>query len=322
MLETLDRIVRNLFLRNLHLKVIAALLTLALYIWVSVDREVERTRYAPLNLDPPAEMVLVNDPPDKVAITVRGKWSDLTQLESDQLDEISLQIEPSMGRTGRIPLTAELVDLPPGLRALDVQPNYVRYRLEAKENKRVPVRPKLEGDPADGYQLQDVTIRPRTIEISGPSSHLDEIENVSTEPVELSGRTQSFEKKVRPRIADPLVDYPDDRPLVVRVNLNAQKVRKTLSNLSVEAVNTTFPTTVEPGRVTLTVRGPKAVLDELARAQIRASLDLGEEQRKGPGTFEKEVKIRNLPSDVELVDVHPKYFRVHVHPKEASQRNE
>lgn len=322
MLETLDRIVRQVFVRNLHLKVIALLLTLALYLWVSVDREVERTRYAPLRLDVPSYMVLVNDPPNRVGVTVRGKWSDLAQLESSELDSIRLQVDPSMGRSGRISLTPDMVDLPPGLRAVDVNPNLVQFRLEEKQRKRVTVRPKVVGKPEDGYDVEDVTVSPKTIEISGPSNSLDKLTSVSTEAINLSGHTQSFSKTVRPRVKDPLVDYHLEAPLEIAVRLSAQEIERTIDDVKVipSHDNGTLRTSVTPTHVDVTVRGPKALVDKLEKEEILASVDVSDRADGKSATVLKEVEIHNVPTGVTIVSKQPKTFRVSMQPEESTQQ--
>lgn len=322
MLETLDRIVRQLFVRNLHLKVIALLLTLALYLWVSVDREVERTRYAPLHLEVPSYMVLVNDPPNRVGVTIRGKWSDLAQLDSSDLDSIRLRVDPSMGRSGRISLTPDMIDLPPGLRAIDIEPTQVQFRLEEKQRKRVPVRPKIVGKADSGYDVEKVTVNPTTIEISGPSNSLRDLAAVGTEPITLSGHTKSFAKQVRPRIEDPLVDYHLEVPLEVSVRLSARQIERTFDNVMVVPSHHdgTRVTSVTPTHVDVTVRGPKALVDKIDKDELLASVDLSAQAGGTSTTVLKEVEIHNVPPGVEIASKQPKTFRVSMQPEESEQQ--
>ncbi|MFP4599201.1 MAG: YbbR-like domain-containing protein [Persicimonas sp.] len=324
MLETIDRYVRQFLLRNLHLKVIAGLLTLALYLWVSVDREVERTRQAPVRIDVPSGMVITNEPPNRVSVTVRGKWSDLTRLESPQLDPIRVQIDPSLGQRGRISLSPEMVDLPPGLRAMHVEPNYIPFRLEQRHQKTVRVRPQITGDPGDGYEVDDIRVQPSSLEISGPQQALAEFDTVPTEPVDVTGRRESFTRRTRPRLDNPLVDYRLDEPLKVEVDIEAQQIQRTISGLDVEPVgiDTSVSTQVEPSKVDITIRGPKSLIDALAKDEILASLDLSSEDTDRPRVVEREVDIRNLPKGVEMIEKQPRYFRVRMNPQPAEQRGE
>jgi YbbR domain-containing protein len=322
MLETLDRIMRRIFLRNLHLKVIALLLTLALYLWVSVDREVERTRYAPLRMDIPAEMVLVNDPPDRIGVTIRGKWSDLARLESSDLDAIRVPIDPDMGSRGRIPLTPDMVELPPGLRAIGIEPNLVQFRLEKRESMTVPVRPKISGEPAEGYEVEDVSVRPSSIEVSGPAKSLEALSTITTSAIDLSGRTESFTQKVRPRIDDPLVEHNLDEPIEVSVQLDAQQVERVFQNLEVVPHQNqgSLVTSIEPSNVDVTVRGPKAVIDKLDKSDLLASIDLSAHSSGIDTTVLENVEIHNVPIGVEIIRKQPQTFRVRLHTQPDSRQ--
>ncbi|MFW5967794.1 MAG: YbbR-like domain-containing protein [Persicimonas sp.] len=317
MLERLDRFIRRIFLENLHLKVIAALLTLALYLWVSVDREVERTHQAPVEIEAPEGMVVTNSPPETVGVTVRGKWTDISRLESSQLDPMRVRIDSTMDRQGRIPLNPEMVDLPPGLRAVDVEPNSIRYQIEERHQTTVNIEPTIVGRPANGYTVEEVEVDPDTIEISGPRHSLDEINTVPTESIDVSGRSESFRREVRPRIEDALVEHELEEPIKVDVELEAEEVERTLSDLEVEPVgiDPALATSIEPGRVDVSVRGPKAVVDNLKTDDILASLDLSDTSVDSPHVVEREVEIHNLPDDVELVTTQPSVCRIRLDPE-------
>ncbi|MFW6058242.1 MAG: YbbR-like domain-containing protein, partial [Persicimonas sp.] len=251
MLEQLDRFIRRIFLENLHLKAIAALLTLALYLWVSVDREVERTHQAPVEIEAPEGMVVTNNPPESVGVTVPGKWSDITRLESARLDPMRVRIDSTMDRQGRIPLNPEMIDLPPGLRATDVEPNSIRYQLEERHQKTVRIEPNVVGEPANGYSVESVEVDPESIEINGPRRSLDEINMVPTDPIDVTGRSDSFRRETRPRIEDRLVDHELDDMVEVKVELEAEEAERTLSDLEVEVVgiDQSLATSIEPSRV-------------------------------------------------------------------------
>jgi YbbR domain-containing protein len=322
MLETLDRIVRRVFVRNLHLKVIALLLTLALYLWVSVDREVERTRYAPLRMDIPAETVLVNNPPERIGVTIRGKWSDLARLDPADIDAIRVSVDAQMGNKGQIPLTPDMVELPPGLRALGIEPNLVQFQLEKKTTRTVPIRPKITGEPAQGYEVEDVSVRPSSLEVSGPARSLENLTAVGTESIDLSGRTSSFSKKVRPRLNDSLVEHNLGEAVVVSIQLDAQQVERIVQDLKVvpHQHQGALVTSIEPQSVDVTLRGPKSVVDKLEKTDLLASVDLSGHPKGVNTTLLETVEIHNVPSGVEIVRTQPQTFRVRLHAQKSGQQ--
>ncbi|MFU8804522.1 MAG: hypothetical protein ACNA8W_11980, partial [Bradymonadaceae bacterium] len=77
----LRSIARRVFVHNFYLKFIAAVLTLALYIWVSEDRETVVAGFAPVRIVVPEDLILVSEPPDRIKVTIRGRWSDITRFD-------------------------------------------------------------------------------------------------------------------------------------------------------------------------------------------------------------------------------------------------
>jgi len=319
MLETLNHILRRVFLQNLHMKLVALLLTLALYLWVSVDREVERTRYVPVRYSVPDQMVLVNDPPSKAGVTIRGKWSDLSQLDSSQLDLIRVTIDAGMGTRGQISLSPDMVDLPPGLRAVNVEPGSIPFRLEERRSKVLPIHAKLLGEPPDGYRVESVSVTPQKITVSGPEQSLVQLSTISTEPIGIQERTQSFSTRAFLRVDDPLVEYRLDKPAQVSVTIVTQQVERTFPDIEVEVLNAdnALVKTVKPATVALTLRGAKSIMDALDPEQLLASVDLKGEVPRDIRTVEREVQVRNIPGGVELLGKQPQFFRVYLAPRPA-----
>ncbi|AWV89493.1 YbbR-like domain-containing protein [Bradymonas sediminis] len=317
MLETVEYILRRVFLQNLHMKMVALLLTLALYLWVSVDREVERTHYIPVRYSVPEQMVLVNAPPHKTGVTIRGKWSDLNQLDATKIKMIRVTIDAGMGTRGQIPLSADMIDLPPGLRAVDIEPNSVQFRLEERRSKVVPIHAKLVGDPPDGYRVGKVSVTPQKITVSGPEQSLVQLTKVSTDPVAIQERTQSFVADAYLRVDDPLVEYRLDKPAQVSVEILTQQVERSFPNIGVEALNadSALVKSIKPATVTLNLRGPKSIMDSLDPDQLLASVDLKGVAPKDARTVEREVQIRNIPGGVELLGKQPQFFRVYLAPR-------
>ena len=57
-----------------------------------------------------------------------------------------------------------------------------------------------EGKPADGYRVAGVTVTPSTVVVAGPQSTLDLLEDLSiSDPVDITGRTETFSVEVEPQ---------------------------------------------------------------------------------------------------------------------------
>lgn len=298
----------RLFVVNGSLKLIAFVLTLALFIWVREDRQSAVQAFVPVRVQFPEGMVLVSDPPERLRVTVIGRWSDLNTFDPSQVPAVS--VEADEDTNGLVSISSDMIELPPGLRIDTIQPNFVRVELEPGATRSVPLRPRIVGEPGQSFALGEVSVRPQRVPVTGPRSSITDLEYLWTEPVDITDRTESFDKRVQLRVDDPLIQYDVDRPITVRVPITTEEVTRTIQEVSVVGVNTTYAIKIRPNSATVTVRGAKPIVDKMSPDSIYAAIDLSEESRKPPGTFSKTARIANLPPDVNLVQFHPNDFLV------------
>lgn len=305
----LSNLLRRIFIHNFYLKFIAAVLTLALYIWVSEDREAVIADYARVQIVVPEDMVLVSDPPDRVKVTIRGRWSDINRFDATQLDPIRIDLSRS-DRSTTVDISPNMIRVPPGLRVTNVEPNSLFVELEDESYRTVPITPQISGEPHSSYAVESVRVTPQTVTIRGPQSRIDAINAVSTQTVDISDRTRSLRRQVQLRTDDGLVTPELDDPVVVEVDIETQEITHTFEDIPVEAVNTSFNTTVAPATTNITVRGPKPVVETLDPSILRVEIDLSDEDDALPGTYSREAEVFNIPQNITLVSIFPERFRV------------
>lgn len=311
-------LVQRFFLENLTLKAAAFVITLVLFIWVRDDREATVVATAPVRLIIPENMVMVSAPVDRVRLTVRGRWSDVSRFDPTEVQAISL--EASLEHDQTIVVSEDAVILPGSLQVVNIQPELIRLQLEPLRRKRVKIQPRVVGQPRDSYRLGAIEIEPAELEFSGPENVIEAMDAVWTEPIDISDRTQSIDRRVQVRPDSPLVRHDSNTPITIRIPIETLEVTRTVQNVQVRAVNTTKETTIFPASITATIRGPKPVVDAFDSESIFATIDLAVEERRGAGTFEKQPAIKNLPSNLTLVDFHPKDVIVTTRKPEAENR--
>jgi YbbR domain-containing protein len=300
---------RDLFVHNLHLKAIAFLLTMAVYLWVSEDRETQVIAAAPLRISVPENQILLEPEIDKVKVTLRGRWSTLNQFDQTDMQPVTLELSNS--DDGKlVPITSDNVHVPVGLRVVSIEPSFIRVDMESRVEKRVEVRPRIVGRTRSSYVVGEVRVEPPEVEVSGPKNVMQDFSSISTEPIDVTGRVRTFKKEVQLQPDSPKISYDLDEPLTVTVPIRTEEIRRTFEDVAVQGVDTTYRTTIEPSTLRLTIRGPRALVEDVERETLHAIIDLSKEDGMSPGTFEKEVDIRNLPEDVDVVRVHPKHFLV------------
>ena len=89
--------------------------------------------------------------------------------------------------------------------------------------RRVPVEPDIDGRPADGYEVTDVTSDPETVEVAGPESALKRLQAAITEPVSVVDQTRSVREVVTIGVADASLRLRTPQTAVVTVTISPRK---------------------------------------------------------------------------------------------------
>jgi hypothetical protein len=304
----------GVFVENMYFKLLAAALVAILHILVLGDRDVTIRISAPARMVVPEEMMLLSPPIDQVNVTVGGRWAELQRLNPNDIPPLTIELS-SQRPEEIIRFQADQLRLPPGLKVIALDPSSVQVRMERRATKVVPVRPVLVGTPAEGYRQGAITVEPSQIELTGPKSALDRIRFALTDPIDLSARTQPVDERVELRYDSPLVQDSLPGPLRVRVSIETQEVEQTLRAIPVTAVNTNALTTITPRTIEITVRGPKAIVESIARDSILATLDMSSKNAPPPATYQLQPKISNLPPGVTLVRIYPTDFQLRTEPR-------
>ena len=188
-------ILRKIFLEDWLTKLLALGITLALWVGVTGLSEVGSDRYkVPLVLRLADNAQATNEPVDQVEIRITGDKRRLEQIrESDLRVFVDLTTVPVGNHT--VPLAPDTVtvpDLPNGVRLEDINPKRIVVRLEAIEERDVPVRVETQGAVKNGSEVYSEAVLPPTVRIRGPVSYIRSLASVPTEKIDISGRDADF----------------------------------------------------------------------------------------------------------------------------------
>src|ERR1043165_3195835 len=152
-----EKLLRKLFVEDWSLKLLS--LAIALVLWLLVtgqNQPVTAHLNVQLNFIRPPALEISNDPPRTVDVMLTGsrtKLDDLTSL--DLVATVDISDQHAGERVLRLADKAQ-ISLPQGVKVDGFQPSAVPVRLEAIIERQVPIDPKLEGKPADGYDVYSV----------------------------------------------------------------------------------------------------------------------------------------------------------------------
>ena len=167
-------------------------------------------------LNVPADMVITSEVPSSLVLRLRGPLSRLRGLDPAQ---IGVVVDLSGAGEGEheFAVEARSVTVPADVDVIAVSPSQLPLRLERVVRLRIPVRPRVSGEPAAGLAVGDVTAQPTAVLVSGPRLQLEALRGVTTDAISVDGAEGPVEAVVAVRSPQPLVRIVE--PLAVRVTV-------------------------------------------------------------------------------------------------------
>ena len=261
------KLARRIFLEDWSLKLLS--LAIALVLWLVVTGQNEPVTAhvnVQLNFIRPQALEISNDPPRAVDVMLTGsrnKLDDLTAL--DLVATVDLSDQRAGERVLRLADKAQ-ISLPQGVKIDGFQPSAIPIRLESIIERQITIEPKIEGKPADGYDVYGVRPSKGSVLVRGPESRVNAIQKVLTETISLTGHKESF------TASNLAIDVPDTKvdlldPVVsVQVEIAERAVERTFSGIDVYLGG---DRALQGPQMTVTVSGPPSILDRLKPEDLK-----------------------------------------------------
>lgn len=287
-----------------------ASVALAAGLWFVIvgKQTAERGVSAPVELrNVPRDLELTGDPVNAVDVRVRASPGLINSLEVGKL-LATIDLEGATEGERIVQLTADKIQVPFGFRVVKITPSLLTLNLEQTERKPVPVRPRLVGRPATGYEIESVASDPKEARVAGPRSRVREIESAFTEPVSVEGATDSVSESVAVGLEDPLLRLEGGGRVHVTVGVRETQERRTFEGLELQPEGRAARAT--PRRVSVVVTGPASQVRALGRGDVRAFVTVPAE-----GT-----PPARLPVEIEIASGYPAVSVVETRPAEVAVR--
>ena len=209
--------------RNLGLKFLSTCIAAMLWLVVAGERVVERVLRAPVEFQNlPSGLELVGNLPDTVEVRLRGSSGALSRMAAGDLSAV---LDLRTARPGRrlFHVTPTQVTVPYGIEVVQVGPSTITMEFETSGLRMVPVEPDIEGRPAAGFEVTQVTSDPRTVEVAGPESALRRLDAAMTEPVSVADETRSVREVVTIGVQDARLWLTTPQTAVVTVTISPRR---------------------------------------------------------------------------------------------------
>lgn len=304
-LQTVRLWLRTIFLEDWVTKVVALLITLILWYGVTGNRT-PTTRQMNVNLilNRPTETEFNNEVKDKVDITVTGDKNLVRRLVES---EIIVTVDLTNSKPGDLvvqlnPDTVN-IELPPGVRLDEIEPNRILVKLEPRIEKLVDVRPEFSGQLPENYEIYAETVTPAQVRVRGASSRVNALDKVPTEKIDLNIRAGDFvERQVTVNLLDPRITVLDS---LVDVSVTIGEVRKEKSYGGVRVSDPNGAKAL-PETAAVTLYGGASLLDNLRPEEIQILLETNADGSINP----KIVLPPELQSKVQIKVIKPSGFSI------------
>jgi len=262
----LKHILRKVFLEDWPLKVVALIITFALWYGVSLSsKKGTATMAAQLAFRVSDESVLMSAGVQDVTIRVAGDDQAIDRLFGNDI-RVAADLTQTPNGDSILVLTPQSIstNLPSGVRVEDIQPSRFPVKLEAVQEKYVPVQAALVGEPASGYEVYSTTVNPARVRVRGPESFMSTLESVPTGPIDIGGAKSDLTARQVP------------------ISISNQKaaVFNTVADVTIQIgerrVERSFELTSGGKRVRAVIFGPRSMIAKIKPVDLKADIVRGE----------------------------------------------
>jgi YbbR domain-containing protein len=204
---------------NWVLKLLSLASALILWFFVMGERKLEVGYAVPLELkNVPPGMMVANEVPSLVDVRLSGPRTMLMNLSPKDIS-ISvdlIDLKPGLTSFKRL---EERLNIPSGVKVTRLAPSFIDVKLERIKEKVVPLKVAFSGNPAEGFRLGAIHLKPDQVTVEGAESEIKDVTEVTTDPVEVEGVKESFTLMVPISYRGKYTWLTDSEAVEVRVSV-------------------------------------------------------------------------------------------------------
>jgi len=207
---------RKWLFHNVGLKIVAVLLSIVLWLFVTSRGQSEMSLDVPIEFkNIPAGLEMVNNSAKTIDLNIRGQERFMQFLKSSDI-RVSVDLSKAKKGEGIYYINRGDVFLPNTVTVTNINPSSVRITFEETKTRVVRVIPVVVGQPARGYVIKSIAAEPQTVVIEGIQSETARINVIKTEPFDITGINETIKQSVRLDLTGRKIRAKND---TVEVNL-------------------------------------------------------------------------------------------------------
>lgn len=188
----------------------------------------------------------------------------------------------------------------------NIDPSSVEIKLERVVRKELFVSVSHQGEPAEGYRVENISVIPETVLAQGPQRELEGLSIIDTKSIDIGGLSEPTRREVA------LVEKGALTKLSVNVVTVDFDVRPIVTEQLYKGVSVVtkapdgYAASVQPTKVNVTLAGPVGDLEALTVENFKVVADV---RSLGAGRHQVELGAE-LPEGIIIVKTNPKKVNV------------
>ena len=232
----------------------------------------ERFFSVPLRLDLNSGLAPGSPYPRNIRVSLRGDANSIYHIAEEDIEAYLDLTAYSEGGTYRAPVQVSKKGSAAEVETLEISldPVEITLELDARVSKYVPLAPDFRGYLESGYEMVSYTMEPNQVVVEGPQKILAGILELSTEAVDLRGRSGDFSARVRIVNPGPLVLVRGDGMTEFQAFVRGLIVIASFEDLPVNltGLDPALRAEPEPPAGSARIQGEQQTLDALDTAGI------------------------------------------------------
>ena len=224
---------------NFYIKVIAGIFTAVIYLLVRRDviKEIQITIPVAIKDVPKGKIFIGDLPPNGVTARIKGPWSKLLKMYETKPPHFDVSLgNLNDGDVFRfMPLELEQLIKIRGLKVSSIEPSELNVKFDSLKRREVKVKPVFDGKVPSAYEVDfaNIVISPSVVNVVGPSSSLDKLEEVKTVEININNLNKDLSLFVQIDIPEiPYIKFLESR-VRVYVPIKEKVVKVEIENIPI-----------------------------------------------------------------------------------------
>ncbi|MCK5674854.1 MAG: hypothetical protein KAH95_15855 [Spirochaetales bacterium] len=300
-------------LHNWPVKIISIAAALLLFFFYRVSSLEERFFNVPLTLTIHENYIPTENVPKTVRIIIRGRNEDIKLVLEDEI-EASVDFS-EYGKEGKFrePVQIKKKGFAMDISSLEirVEPRELNLVIESLMVKTLEVVPSVIGYPEKGYELIQNFITPSSVEIYGGRSKIESLQEIYSEEIDISSKSEDFSTRVRLKKPDLSLSFSGGDIVEFTASIKPVTLERSILGVDIIAIDldSKYKIAEFQGIYSMEIQGKMLELEKYVPNDFRFTIDCSTLLQ--PGEYYLPV-IPDVPAGILVLNYEPKEIKVNI----------